>query len=379
MFLFLSIIASHPSCLSCNRSWTETRVNHISLPHALHCWEQQTLSSNDSRQDDQQEVKTISSFNNLFVTQSPSSIREDVESNPSSVLSVDTFSLSHTDKRIERNNKRRHVPSTLMSSSLLDLPLRDHINNNNNERQHHPVLMQQDQISVIVSNMESTSDSPSSSRSMDVSLSLPDTSNRMTKIHHHVIPGFSQENPSPPAREHTHIELIEEKKRPPTVSRESRRKRKRKRKHHHHRRRHNNNNNSNRSNDHSLLNNNSFKAPPVDQHHALNDRSSKNNILFREIIDSISSVNSNNHQLLNSRRDEDHQQQPTSNSINKQETGNVDNNPPHNNKQQQQNSITDSSKEETCRYKLIDHCSWAQCNRGCPRLYNPLTGKRLSK
>ena len=28
-----------------------------------------------------------------------------------------------------------------------------------------------------------------------------------------------------------------------------------------------------------------------------------------------------------------------------------------------------------CRHRLIDHCSWPQCNRACPRLYNPLTGK----
>lgn len=29
-----------------------------------------------------------------------------------------------------------------------------------------------------------------------------------------------------------------------------------------------------------------------------------------------------------------------------------------------------------CRYRLMDRCSWPQCNRACPRLYNPLTGKQ---
>lgn len=27
-----------------------------------------------------------------------------------------------------------------------------------------------------------------------------------------------------------------------------------------------------------------------------------------------------------------------------------------------------------CRHRLMDHCSWPQCNQACPRLFNPLTG-----
>ena len=27
-----------------------------------------------------------------------------------------------------------------------------------------------------------------------------------------------------------------------------------------------------------------------------------------------------------------------------------------------------------CRFRLIDHCSWPQCNKACPRLFNPFTG-----
>jgi len=30
--------------------------------------------------------------------------------------------------------------------------------------------------------------------------------------------------------------------------------------------------------------------------------------------------------------------------------------------------------KESCPVHLIDHCQWPQCNKGCPRLYNPLTG-----
>lgn len=29
----------------------------------------------------------------------------------------------------------------------------------------------------------------------------------------------------------------------------------------------------------------------------------------------------------------------------------------------------------TCKHKFIDKCSWPQCNRECPRLRNPFTGK----
>ena len=31
----------------------------------------------------------------------------------------------------------------------------------------------------------------------------------------------------------------------------------------------------------------------------------------------------------------------------------------------------------TCRSKLVDTCSWPQCNRSCPKLHNPVTGQHL--
>lgn len=36
---------------------------------------------------------------------------------------------------------------------------------------------------------------------------------------------------------------------------------------------------------------------------------------------------------------------------------------------------TGRHENKICRHRLMDHCSWPQCNRACPRLYNPLTGK----
>lgn len=30
-----------------------------------------------------------------------------------------------------------------------------------------------------------------------------------------------------------------------------------------------------------------------------------------------------------------------------------------------------------CRYHYIDNCSWPQCNRGCPKYYNPITGREM--
>jgi hypothetical protein len=32
------------------------------------------------------------------------------------------------------------------------------------------------------------------------------------------------------------------------------------------------------------------------------------------------------------------------------------------------------NKRGTCRSKLVDTCSWPQCNRSCPKLHNPVTG-----
>lgn len=31
--------------------------------------------------------------------------------------------------------------------------------------------------------------------------------------------------------------------------------------------------------------------------------------------------------------------------------------------------------EDLCHHALVDTCSWPQCNRSCPRLHNPFTGK----
>ena len=36
-----------------------------------------------------------------------------------------------------------------------------------------------------------------------------------------------------------------------------------------------------------------------------------------------------------------------------------------------------SSSQRQCRTKLIDNCSWPHCNRSCPKLKNPKTGKYL--
>lgn len=37
--------------------------------------------------------------------------------------------------------------------------------------------------------------------------------------------------------------------------------------------------------------------------------------------------------------------------------------------------VSKEKSGETCRVHLMDSCSWPQCNRSCPRLYNPFTGK----
>ena len=323
-------------------------MTQTSLPDALRCWELETsFPSLESRM--QQE--TPSSPNVLFATQSPLMIREDDNNSPA--LSGDKDS---SETLIERNNKRRHVPSTFMSSSSLNH------NHHNSHRQHHAVLMQQDQISLIMSNMESSSSSPdrvetyASKPLLTVDASSSTVSgnsegNRIMNVHHvhHVIQGVSQQRQGQ-SREHTHIELIEEKRRP-TSNRESKRKRKRKRKHHH-RRRHNNS-------DHHSIMNPSFKDTSINH-----DRSSKNNLLFREIIDSISLVNGNN--KLVHRDQPSLQSSPSTDTFNKQD----------NNGSSKHNSVTDlSNDKKLCTYKLMDHCSWPQCNRGCPRLYNPLTGK----
>jgi hypothetical protein len=34
--------------------------------------------------------------------------------------------------------------------------------------------------------------------------------------------------------------------------------------------------------------------------------------------------------------------------------------------------------EDLCHHHLVDHCSWPQCNRGCPRLHNPFTGEEVN-
>lgn len=46
-----------------------------------------------------------------------------------------------------------------------------------------------------------------------------------------------------------------------------------------------------------------------------------------------------------------------------------------NNNNHNSNANGDNGASDTCKYKLIDNCSWPQCNRGCPRLINPFTGK----
>ena len=38
-------------------------------------------------------------------------------------------------------------------------------------------------------------------------------------------------------------------------------------------------------------------------------------------------------------------------------------------------SIPKKSSHSQCRVKLIDDCSWPHCNRSCPKLKNPKTGK----
>nr|CAG4651670.1 EOG090X02ZJ [Triops cancriformis] len=35
------------------------------------------------------------------------------------------------------------------------------------------------------------------------------------------------------------------------------------------------------------------------------------------------------------------------------------------------------SVDAVCQSRAIDHCSWPQCNRGCPKLHNPLTGEEM--
>nr|CAG4643802.1 EOG090X02ZJ [Lepidurus arcticus] len=36
------------------------------------------------------------------------------------------------------------------------------------------------------------------------------------------------------------------------------------------------------------------------------------------------------------------------------------------------------SQDSECQSsRLIDHCSWPQCNRGCPKLHNPITGEEM--
>lgn len=33
--------------------------------------------------------------------------------------------------------------------------------------------------------------------------------------------------------------------------------------------------------------------------------------------------------------------------------------------------------EDLCRHRLVDGCAWPQCNRRCPRVLDPLTGREL--
>lgn len=30
-----------------------------------------------------------------------------------------------------------------------------------------------------------------------------------------------------------------------------------------------------------------------------------------------------------------------------------------------------------CHYRLLERCSWPQCNHSCPRLHNPFTGEEM--
>lgn len=33
-----------------------------------------------------------------------------------------------------------------------------------------------------------------------------------------------------------------------------------------------------------------------------------------------------------------------------------------------------SAQEPVCQHRLIERCSWPQCNHSCPKLHNPFTG-----
>jgi hypothetical protein len=35
---------------------------------------------------------------------------------------------------------------------------------------------------------------------------------------------------------------------------------------------------------------------------------------------------------------------------------------------------TPASAPEFCQHRLVDRCTWPQCNRVCPKLHNPFTG-----
>lgn len=261
-----------------------------------------------------------------------------------------SFQSSISSSQRKANMKKRQVSPLYSSSSSPGFT--DSFDGN---------FMQQDQIPVLVTNMDSSASSSSLSSYSSSSASQPILT--MTSLdpegnkiphhnHHHVMTSSSSTSDKRNNRKHTHIKLIEENSTPsptstPSSSTSTRRKRKRKRKHHH-RQRHNNNNQSQTT---GLKGNSNSDSSSSSNNGSKNRR-------FRGIIDSISSNN-----------DQGKESASTTSSTVSETTSTPSTST---------SSSSGDNNQKMCQYHLMDHCSWPQCNRGCPRLYNPLTGKKDS-
>lgn len=60
----------------------------------------------------------------------------------------------------------------------------------------------------------------------------------------------------------------------------------------------------------------------------------------------------------------------------KNEVNNLNNHPSHQHRHKNQR-LTPRTDPKKCRLRLLEKCSWPQCNRSCPALTNPVTGEEL--